>query len=532
VFDGQNGAGTPSLLCRPCGRKASVWNTYELSVWRYKKTLAAMLYSVYGGSIRSSSNLLGVGEGVLREVAMGLPEVRYSRNGELEVIEYGGERFGVVTIDMMYKGRKGVMLAVCGGMSATALGSENTGEGLEGFFDEVERRVPTERYLFVMDMRMNVARMILDRWGERAVIVLQSHTIWGDVQVYFHRNGWHTLHIRTDAFSEASKKRDEAELLGIGEMELYSGLKGTSARVSLKDTSEDWLRGRAEELTLRVRNADWEAEGRVDLVMRPKLAKLNSVFEEMERRGMVTEDPIRSVRAVIEGLIERYARSVRRVMKQKVVNSWSALATMRADVERLSEALLKEALPARRQDDMPEELSGGEAEGGLRVRIFERARLVYRGRMDDASVPEEGRWIIGLLRATFGGKEITTNECEGRFGVIGMEFRRGRSMYAERAVTRVHLQGQEVSWTADWLMGSYPIQEMGRRGRRGMRRHLRKGGQYRIMYRDWRGVQTDRVIDVVGRKGDLVMAWCHLRNEERTFKRSRIGSIVPIRVGG
>ncbi|KXA91443.1 hypothetical protein AKJ63_01445 [candidate division MSBL1 archaeon SCGC-AAA259D18] len=37
VFDGQNGAGTTSVLCNKCERNMSVWNTYELTLWKYKQ---------------------------------------------------------------------------------------------------------------------------------------------------------------------------------------------------------------------------------------------------------------------------------------------------------------------------------------------------------------------------------------------------------------------------------------------------------------------------------------------------------------
>jgi hypothetical protein len=257
VFDGQNGAGTASLLCNRCGHKASIWNTYELRLFQYKKVLTGILLGIHGCSVKNSASLVGVGEWVPREAVMGLPEARYSRSGDIEVIEYGGERFGVVTIDMIYKGSRGMMLGVSGGLSTAELGNESTREGLGRFFDELGRRVGTERYLFIMDMKQSVASMILDRFGERAVIVLQSHSVLGDVQVFFNRNGWHTLHLRTDAFSEASNKRDEGELLSPGEMELYEGLKWPGAGSSARTMSVDWLKEKVSELLLQLANVDW-----------------------------------------------------------------------------------------------------------------------------------------------------------------------------------------------------------------------------------------------------------------------------------
>jgi hypothetical protein len=532
VFDGQNGAGTTSLLCNRCGHKASIWNTYELRLFQYKKILMGILLCVHGCSVKNSASLVGIGEWALREAVMGLPEVRYSRSGDIEVIDYEGERFAVVTIDMIYKGSRGMMLGVSGGLSTAELGNENTGEGLKAFFDELERRIGAERYLFIMDMKQSVASMILERFKERAVIVLQSHSVLGDVLVYFNRNGWHTLHLRTDAFSETSSKRDEGRLLSPGEVELYEGLKWPGAGASARSMSVEWLKEMVSELLLQLANVDWEAEGRIDIVMKAKIARLNALIKELERRKEPTEGYVQALREQIDGLIGRYGRSIRRTMKRKIVNAWSSLKVLRGDVERLSEALLKEPLPERVPDAGQDERSESGPEKDARPKMSTRPMRVYRGPMDDPSVPEEGRWIIGLLKVTFGGKDITTNECEGRFGVIGMELRRGRSIYLERAVTRVLLQSRGLQMTMDWLVESYPMERMGRRGNRGERKHLRIGERYLITYRDRWGVATERVIDVEGRKGDCVLARCHLRNDRRTFKRRRIGSIQSILVAG
>jgi len=527
VFDGQNGAGTPSLLCKNCNKKMSIWSTYELTIWRYKKMLCAMLHYFYGGSIKSSSFLYGVGEGALTEMKLCLPPVKYSRDGPLEIIEYDGAEYGVVTIDMIYKGQKGVMLGVCGGLSTTSLGNENTGEGLQEFFDDLEQKVDVSHYVFVMDIRISVAKIILERFDKRAIIVLQNHTVWGDVLVYFYRDGWYTLRLRTDAFSEPSQKRCEEELLGVGEIELYKGLKGVKASFSLKDVTENKLREKIEELILQVSNAVWSEKGRVDLVMRPKLIKLNGLLRELQRRRMDVTDYIDTLRKIMDDLAGQYTATINRTTKRKIVNAWRALHILKDDVNRLSEVLLKESLPSRDKSSKQENSHKQQTEEGL-VKFLTKPTLIYRGQMDGYSVPEQVFWIIALLRAIFDGKEITTNPCEGRFGVIGMTLRQGRSIYLQRAVTKVHLQKQDVGETADWLVNNYPLQSIGKRGARGDRKRIEIGGQYLITYVDRRKKKTERVIDVIDRKKKRITAYCHMRQDIRTFKRVRIKSITPI----
>ena len=106
----------------------------------------------------------------------------------LDTILYDGTEYGIVTVDMMYKGH---MLSV-------------SGDGLDEFFSTLEAQIHTDRIIFLMDMKMSITHKILDKWKDRAIIILQSHRTWGDVFVYFHREEWFTLHLRADAFSTVS----------------------------------------------------------------------------------------------------------------------------------------------------------------------------------------------------------------------------------------------------------------------------------------------------------------------------------------
>ena len=529
VFDGQNGSGTPTLLCNKCKKKTSIWNTYELMIWQYKKLQCAMLHYTYGGSIKSSSILFGVGKDALNEMKMCLPDIKYSRKGSIERIEFDGKEYGIVTSDMMYKGRKGIMLGVSGEVEITEFGNENTGEGLDAFFDEVERTVGTDYYVFIMDKRLNVAKMILERWKERVIVVLQNHTIWGDVSVCFYRNGWYTLSLRTDAFTEPSRKRNEEALLSVGEIVLHEGLKGIRTGRSLRDVAEGRLKAEANELLTQVKNAEWKDKGRCDLVMRPKFQKLNSLFKELQRREVDITEYISTLRTILDELVIRYATAIKRSVKKKIINSWRVLTILKDDVNSLSERLLKEPLPSKKKNQVTDEAHEKKEKGW--VRFLARPKRVYRGRMNDPLVPDEARWILGLLQKIFEGKEITTNPCEGRFGVIGMTVRQGRSIYLERAITKVFLQKQKVGATMDWLVESYPIFDMGKRGERGTRKHLKVGGRYMMTYVNRRKEKSERMIDIIERKRNFITAYCHLRGVVLSFRRSRIKNITQISAG-
>ncbi|KXA90157.1 hypothetical protein AKJ61_01305 [candidate division MSBL1 archaeon SCGC-AAA259B11] len=173
--------------------------------------VSALAHHEYGGSVEDISELLGVGKGALNEARTCLSDLKYSRTGPAEVIEYDGLKIGIVTQDMIYKGREGVMLGVSGGLQMTEIGNEKTCEGLNTYFDELEEKLDVDKLLVLMDMNTTVAKKLLELFQEKVIIVLQNHSNWGDVYVYFYRGGWRTLRLRTDAFTEPSFSRDFLE---------------------------------------------------------------------------------------------------------------------------------------------------------------------------------------------------------------------------------------------------------------------------------------------------------------------------------
>ena len=69
---------------------------------------------------------------------------------------------------------------------------------------------------------------------------------------------------------------------------------------------------------------------------------------------------------------------------------------------------------------------------------------------------------------------------------------------------------------------------MGRSATRDHRRKLIVGKSYKITYQDRSTVKTERIIDIKERRRKYIVAYCHLRNVLRTFKRRRIKSIEPV----
>jgi hypothetical protein len=93
-----------------------LYNTFELVTFGYRKELTALLLCIHSSSSEGSAALYGLGNGLFHEMRMSLPEIHYSRKGDPDTIKYDGTEYGIVTIDIMYKGHKGLMLGVSGGL--------------------------------------------------------------------------------------------------------------------------------------------------------------------------------------------------------------------------------------------------------------------------------------------------------------------------------------------------------------------------------------------------------------------------------
>ncbi len=76
----------------------SLYNTFELVTFRYRKELTAFLSYVHGNSSEGSASLYGLGSDLFNEMRMSLPSIHYSRNGKPDSIEYDGTTYGIVAI--------------------------------------------------------------------------------------------------------------------------------------------------------------------------------------------------------------------------------------------------------------------------------------------------------------------------------------------------------------------------------------------------------------------------------------------------
>ena len=81
---------------------------------------------------------------------MSLLGFHYSRNGEPNTIVYENAGYGIVTIDMMYKGHKCPMLGVAGDLKFGNLDNEDSGDGLDGFFTKLESQIHSDRIIFLL----------------------------------------------------------------------------------------------------------------------------------------------------------------------------------------------------------------------------------------------------------------------------------------------------------------------------------------------------------------------------------------------
>ena len=285
----------------------------------------------------------------------------------------------------------------------------------------------------------------------------------------------------------------------------------------MRKMREDEIRKIADNCLDQVRSVDWNAKGRVDFVMASKLRDLNASLIELKRRKADTGTLIIEIENILSALKEGYRRRINRTVEKKIVNAWKSFSMLKEHVNDLSMALLGEEIR-----DNP----GSKKASERSVRISNPSKLVYKGPADNG--PPELKWITDLLYNRFSGKEIITNACEGTFGSMGTLIRSGRSILLERALTKNMLHSGSAEETISWFNESYPMNDMGRRATRDHRRKLIVDKGYKITYQDRSTVKTERIIDIKERRRKYIVAYCHLRNALRTFKKSRIKSIEPV----
>lgn len=533
VKDGTNGSGTPQYRCKSCRKKVVFHATFEANIARYIKILTALTLVVHiQASVEDVAEFLGLSRNVLWEALWHLPDIPYKTDGKPRLIHYRKEIIAVVNLDGLYRGDHELLLTVSGERKILKEGCEKTGEGLPQLLDETLKGVEADRYLFITDANRTVAKWLVERYGEKAIVVMQNHTLWGDVMTYFHQEGrWRTLRLRTDAFTAATPKRRESELLPPGMIEFYNGFKGVNPKFTLRDYSTGYLEKWGLRLLDELRHLAWETQMRGNLeglflTMFERARKLNSIIKELRRRGETAVEE--ETRRVMDEIAKRYARIPGAKRKKLLMNAWKHLDAMPGEVEELGKALLG----SWSMSEKAKKRKSGKRrtrDSGL------RAVLVYRGPLqgwEEASLSREEKqalgWILGLLREVFEGREITNNICEADFSATEVGVRKRRSMFVSRAISLVYLRRKGIEAAARIIASHFPMDLMGLEAPHRGRVHLRGGGTYFIVYRNRFREVSFRTVTVLGRVKGMIAAFCHLKQERKYFIRPRILHAEPI----
>ncbi|MEM3586664.1 MAG: hypothetical protein QXO71_05005, partial [Candidatus Jordarchaeaceae archaeon] len=533
VKNGSNGSGTPQYRCQPCRRNMAFYATFEAVIARIIKLLTALVLTVYAqAAVEDIADFLGLSRNILWEALWLLPDTNYKVEGKPKIVSYQKEKIAVVNLDGLFKGKHSLLLAISGKREIIREGHEKTREGLPQLLDENLEGIEADRYLFVIDANITVARWLVERYGEKAVVLMQNHTLWGDAVTYFHHEEkWWTLHLRTDTFTAITPKRRESELLPPGMGELYQGFKGINPRFTLKDYSTIYLEKWALRLLDDLRHLAEEVQRRSKLegfflTMFERVRQLNSIIKELRKRGkqMVEEE----TRRVIGEIAERYAQVPGAKRKRLLMNAWKYLDSLKGEIEELGKTLLG-SFSLKKE-------TRREGGGGRKPRNpRSKAVLIYRGSLqewDEASLSGEARralsWILGLLKAVFGGEEITNNVCENLFSVVGMGVRKRRSMFLSRALGFEALRRMGLEATVRMIASYFPMDLLGVEAVHRGRVQLGLGRLYFVIYRDGLGEVSFRTVTLLGRVKGVIVIFCHLRQEIRHFIRSRILYAEPL----
>ncbi|MGC8817557.1 MAG: transposase-like zinc-binding domain-containing protein [Candidatus Hadarchaeum sp.] len=532
VKNGVNGSGTPQYRCNACERDMAFHAVFEAVTFRALKTLTALTMVIHcQTTVEDAADFLGLSRNVLWENLWRLPDFEPRVSGKPMAVSHRKERVLVVNLDGLHRGESCLLLTVSGERKNIGEGNERTMEGLEELLDGALRGMEADRYLFVTDTNRAAIRWLIERYGEKAVVVAQNHTLWGDAMVYFHHGGWWTLRLRTDSFTTPTPKRNEARLLPPGVIELYEGLKGTNPVLTLRNHSTEALEAMGASLLEALRALALELRSRTSLeglflMMLTRVRELNSVIKELRRRGVSTIEE--NARRVMSWIAELYGGAPGAKRKRLLMNAWKHLKAMPEEVESLGRALLGSWSTKEEEAEKPHGAKKKTA------RATQRARLVYRGPVEEArqSLSEEARgaleWILSLLRKVFDGREITNNPCEGEFSVTGDGVRRRRSAFPLRAIGYAYLRRNGLHAVAFEVAAHFSMSRMGGDAPHRGRVQLRKGGTYLIIYRNREGEVSRKTVTVLRRLKGRVVALCHEELRKKHLSRRRVLHATPL----
>ena len=526
VYNGYDRKGR-ILFMPPNGKTKRLSATLEYKYILYVKAIHTLaLYLSTPTSLERACEFFNAPEHVITEIARSLEEPKsIVIDGEPQVVKWLEEKVLVVYMDGAIAGGKGVEVVLSGKVEAYVKGNERDQETIDIALDIVENIASSssaEKILFVIDGNKTIANRIIERFDGRAIVVECSHKNWWEVCViYKHNDEWYTLRLRADIFSETKKLWPDIDIpvdyvevwcgiLHVGETKRRMTIDRTVLRKLLERLVTDIPIGDIERVNLRAlhfRLAHWAR-------------RVNTITQRLKAAKVDMEPYVSMLMNTVKGVCDAIGRRKGKYSKIRDIffKALSYLSkTYRPVLEYASKRLRKSITSVEKKNVRARSW----ASKPTRVRRRRQSKkLIYYG--PASHTPHHAKQVLDLLSMIFCGKNITSNAVEGRIGIVVRVVRgcRGNG----KILLKIKFLKQPVADAFAFLSDSMVFG----RGRRWGGPRFRIGGRYRIVYRDRRGVVSEREVTITGLGKRHVVGFCHLRGSVRTFRRNRILSVTPV----
>ncbi len=346
-------------------------------------------------------------------------------------------------------------------------------ETIRNMLLELKEVISVTNLIFVTDGLVNYVKPIAELFPE-AIHVRHFHNTWDDILIHFgHEGDRYSLHVKSDVLLPSGNK----------EMTLWRGTKNFLNRKSGKKQKDK---------------------------------------KDPLKELMVTLDQIYSLSKWNGKLMQRFSIWMNRI-SDAIIDGKLPNECERA----VQDAIHPEKMPLKFRKLVRLRMMGFETKIRNREKTYhfhakkERVEILGKGDVSDIvnKHPFVG-YVLEILRKEFAGKHITSNPVEGVHSIFQPYLHMHRTLKGSSRLMDLILH---ILYSGRSLEEILPFKAfLSAKISRVSGERMLSGRHYFIKYSDKYGNQTERLVEVIEPENGYLWVFCHLKNEVRMLKKSRI----------
>ena len=448
----------------------SINTCFERIYFRWKCSIYAIALLGQGNSLKGIRKLTGVTRHFL-DLVISAASKQTKENGILrKKIKQG---FLAVYIDGTYVLRGCTLIAKVDNQIFWRCTIAEDHETIRNMLLELKEVISVTNLIFVTDGLVNYVKPIAELFPE-AIHVRHFHNTWEDIIIHFgHESERYSLYVKSDVLLPSGNK----------DITLWKGTKCFLNRKSgkkQKDEKDPW--------------------------------------KELK----VTLDQIYALSKWNGKLMQRFSIWMNRI-SDAIIDGKLPIENERA----VKDAIHPEKMPLKFRELVRLRIMGFETKIRNREKTYhfhakaERVEMLAKGDVSDIvnKHPFVG-YILEILRKEFAGKHITSNPVEGVHSIFQPYLHMHRTLKGSSRLMELILH---ILYSGRSLEEILPFEAfLSAKISRVSDERMLPGRHYFIKYSDKYGNQTERLVEVIEPEKGYLWVFCHLKNEVRMLKKSRI----------